>query len=187
MFMSQAAMTRSVCVLLSVLLSACSQTDMADLEGFVAEVNARKNPEVKQIPEFKVMPSFFYEPGTRRDPFKALLDKTDEPNVKDDATKLICNRPDPNRVRVGLELLPLDSISMVGTLQDESKILWGLVIAKGDGTIYRVKTGDYLGDEYGRITSISEDKIEVLNLISDNAGCFIDKQASLALSSEPTK
>lgn len=186
MFMSQ-AITRSVCVCLSIVLSACGQTDMDDLKNFVAEVSARKNPEVKQIPEFKVMPSFFYEPGTRRDPFKALLDKADEPNIKDDASKLICNRPDPNRVRVGLELLPLDSLQMVGTLQDESKILWGLIIAKGEGTIYRVKTGDYLGDENGKITSISEDKIEVLNLVSDNAGCFIDRQASLALSSEPTK
>jgi type IV pilus assembly protein PilP len=72
-------------------------------------------------------------------------------------------------------------------LLDSSQTLWGLVVSKSDGTIYRVKTGDYLGNENGKITNISEEKIEVLNLIPDNAGCFIDRQVSIALSSDPIK
>ena len=169
-------------ILLLLFLSACSGGDMADLKDYVDKINARRNTDVPQLPVFKHIPSFFYEVEHMRDPFletsgllgndKAITEPTKEKE---------CPHPDPYRVRVGLELLPLDAMQMVGTLEDQAGTLWGLVISKSDGTIHRVQAGDHIGQNYGKIIGVYEDKIEVLEMIPDSSGCFSEEISTLAL------
>jgi len=62
---------------------------------------------------------------------------------------------------------------------------WGLVASKSDGTIYRVKVGDYLGDKDGKIINITENQIEVVELHPDGTGCWAEKTVNLALYETP--
>lgn len=173
-----------------VLLSACGNSDMTDLTDYVAQMNARKNTDVPPLPEFKHIPSYFYEVDKMRDPFMPFLEeqKTGLPttlNAESTPVEKDCPRPDPYRVRAGLELMPLDSLKMVGTLREEDKAqgadLWGLIVAN-DGTLYRVHTGDYMGINSGKVIGVYEDRIELMELLPDKEGCFTETATQLALS-----
>jgi len=110
------------------------------------------------------------------DPF--LADEGEEEEVQELADDGL--RPDLLRRKEELEAFPLDSIRMVGTLQQQD-IIWGLIVSK-DGTIYRVRPGNYLGQNHGQITSIQENKIELNEIVPDGRGRYTERQASLALS-----
>jgi len=78
-----------------------------------------------------------------------------------------------------LEAFSLDSLRMVGTLTDHEG-LWGLVRTK-DGTIHSVRVGNYMGQNYGRIVRILEDRIELMEIVPDKPGTWREQQATLAL------
>lgn len=178
--------TRLIFIVGCVLVTACS-SDMTDLERFVAEMKARKNPNVEPLPKFEIVTSYFYEADNLRDPFAPLLEELDgnapppppklPGEVAEDAAP--CPKPDSNRVRVGLELLPLDALQMVGTLKEDMN-LWGLVMSKTSGTLYKVKVGDYMGRYYGKIISITETKISVMEFVPDAQGCYWEKENSIS-------
>ena len=167
---------RLVVLSLAILLSACSNPGMADLEKTVMEIKSIKNPHVDPIPEYRHIPPYFYEPSGR-DPFIPFLNAKKHNSVdfedtgKSPAEQACPNRPDQNRIRVGLEDIPLDSLKMVGLLTMDG-IKSALVVSKTDGTIYKVKQNDYIGDNYGQIINISEDEMEVLELHPDGNGCW---------------
>ena len=81
-----------------------------------------------------------------------------------------------------LENFELDSLRMVGTLQNPGS-LWGIVL-DGDGTVHRVTTGSYMGRNYGKVTRIAEDRIEVREVVGDGQGGWDERPASLALLTE---
>lgn len=171
-----------------ILLTACS-SDMSDLEEFVAETKARKNPNVEPLPKFEIVPNYFYEVDNMRDPFEPIIEQGIGTNIvtlplagdeNSDDERQDCPKPDPHRVRIGLELMPLDALQMVGTLQ-EGETLWGLVISKTTGTLYKVKVGDYMGQYHGRVTGIAENKIEVIELVPDNKGCYAEQINTIKL------
>ena len=161
-------------VLLPVLLAGCASNDMTDLQQYVDEVKSRPPSGIEPIPEVKQVIGFVYEAKNRRDPFSPPEDQTA-------ATEAVYDngiRPDPNRRKEELEGFALDSLRMVGTLEQEGDT-WGL-IKTTDGTIHRVAAGNYMGLNDGKITRISEDKIELIELVPSGAG-FLEKEAAVAL------
>ena len=88
-------------------------------------------------------------------------------------------RPDPNRRREELEQFPLDTLRMVGVLEQYNET-WGLVQSK-EKTIYRVQPDNYMGQNHGKITRINEESIELTELIPDGIGGYIERQAKLDL------
>lgn len=169
---------RNMIFSVAILLSACSNPGMDDLEKTVREIKAIKNPHVDPIPEYRHIPPYFYEPSGR-DPFIPFVDAKKPRSVDFEDTGISpeqgCpNRPDQNRIRVGLENMPLDALKMVGLLKMVG-IKWALVVSKNDGTIYRVKQNDYMGENYGQIINISEDEMEILELHPDGKGCWKQK------------
>jgi type IV pilus assembly protein PilP len=150
---------------------------MSDLQDFVEEVKARPASGIEPIPEVKQVVGFVYMPKNRRDPFTRQEDDTA-------VTETILDngvRPDPNRRKEELESYSLDTLRMVGTLEQEED-RWGLV-KTSDGTIHRVAPGNYMGQNDGRITRVSEDKIELIELVPTGSG-FLEKEAAIALGDE---
>ena len=88
-------------------------------------------------------------------------------------------RPDPNRRKEPLEQYPLDSLDMVGTIGAGGGLV-ALVMAP-DRVTHRIRPGAYLGQSDGRVTSIAEDKIELVELVPDGAGGWLERPASIAL------
>lgn len=166
--------------LLSVLmlgLAACSSDNMSDLRAYVQTEKAKPGGRVEPIPEVKPFESFIYQEASRRSPFEPWA--VNSPNAAKRATPGTGPAPDANRRKEALEAFPLDTLRMVGTLAQKSG-LWAIIKAP-DGLVYRVTRNNYLGQNHGRITQISEDKIDVVEIVPDGLGGWQERQASLAL------
>lgn len=156
-------------------LVGCANPDVQDLRDFVAAKKAEVPDRIEPIPEIKQIETFLYEHQGRRDPFAPMEQEVSkEIDIEDNGI-----RPDINRRKEELESYSLDALRMVGTLE-QSGITWGLVQSK-EGTIHRVKSGNYMGQNHGRIMLISEDKIELNEIIQDGSGGYSERQASLLL------
>jgi len=149
---------------------------MSDLRQYVAEVKSRPPAKLSPIPEVKKAETFIYEANGRRDPFRpqSVAAPQVPQNVLDTGPS-----PDLNRPREELESYSLDSLRMVGTVEQAGQT-WGLVQTK-DGTIHKVRVGNYIGMNHGRIIRISEEKIELMELIPKGDGGYIEKAAALTV------
>ncbi len=162
-------------ILAVLLLTGCVQKDMRDLEEYVAEVKARPPTPIDPIPQITQAETFLYIGDNRRDPFvptEEIEDVLAGPTEEGP-------RPDPHRRKEELEAFPLDSLKMVGTMDRDGQ-KWGLVQTP-DGTIHRVKAGNYLGQNDGRIVSIEDERINIVELIPNGRGGYLERRASLAL------
>jgi len=155
-------------------LSACG-SDMGDLQEYVKVTMAKKGRPIEPIPKMKAYEVFQY-PGHERSPFdeSAIAAKPDKPKSSSSITI------DTKRLPEFLESFPLDTLSFVGSMEQEG-IQWGLV--KGpDGTIQRVRKGNYMGQNYGQILRISETDIELEEIVPDGFGGFKKRKNTVALS-----
>lgn len=173
---SQAALQIS-CLVFMALLAGCGNDDFSDLNRYISEVKAKPKEPVKPLPEIKVIEPFMFKPEGLRDPFKPLEQPEQAEGVDVSAGSGI--KPDTTRRKEELEAFPLDGLRMVGTVDIRSS-LWGLVKAS-DGTVYRVKVGNYMGKNYGKIIRIVSDKIELMEIVSDKPGTWREQPASIAL------
>ncbi len=155
-------------------LGACS-ADMDDLQVYIDEVKARPGGIIAPLPQVVPAPSYAYEPGERRSPFMP-----ETPQTRASSNPDAIQGPDPNRPREFLEQFPLDTLRMVGTL-DARGDSFGLV-QTSDSLIYRVAVGHYLGQNYGRVTSISDSEIVLVEIISDSIGGYLERPAAIGLS-----
>lgn len=170
--------------LLTLLLTACSNSSMSDLEDYVNETKSAGNPHVDPLPAIVPIANYFYEPNEFNDPFQPMISMGLDPPPPSPST---CPpRSDIGRVRSGLELMPLDALQMSGTIAMKDSqghpTLWALVESSNDPiTIYRVKVGDYMGNNYGKIINISKDQIEVLEQIPDADSCWQENLVTISL------
>ena len=164
-------------LMLPLLIVGCASEDMSDLHNYVDEVRARPASGIEPIPEVKQVIGFTYEAQNRRDPFTPPEDQTETAEaILSDGV-----RPDPNRRKEELESYSLDTLRMVGTLEQKEET-WGL-IKTNDGTIHRVAPGNYMGRNDGKITRVSEEKIELIELVPTGSG-FLEQEAAIALGEE---
>ena len=159
-----------------VLLVACGgQQD--DLDRYIAEVQARPATPIPPIPAVRTYTPYKYEGLTGRDPFRTSTSEGADQVVQEGAAT--GPRPDLQRPREYLEAFELDTLSMVGTFSKESSD-WAL-IKDPEGVIHRVAVGNYMGKNHGQVVSISSTQVSLSELISDGAGGWIVRQASIAL------
>jgi type IV pilus assembly protein PilP len=159
--------------LVAATLSACGGPDN-DLRAYIDEVKARPGGRIDPLPPVEPAPTFVYEPGTRRSPF---MPDTPQRRVSNDPNAV--EGPDRNRPREHLENFPLDTLRMVGTLADR-RASFGLV-QSNDGLVHRVKVGDHMGQNYGRIVAISDSEIQLVEVISDGLGGYLERPAAIGL------
>lgn len=159
-------------------LVGCGNDDVSDLKKYIEEVKARPKTAIQPIPEMKVIEPFVFKPDGLRDPFRPMLKKDGDGDI--DFSDVNGIRPDTTRRKEELEAYSLDTLRMVGTVTND-KGLWGLIRA-ADGTVHRVQVGNHMGENYGKIIRIGEDKIELTEIVPDKPGTWREQQASLALS-----
>ena len=157
-------------------LAACGRSvtstpgDAPNLEKWVADVRARPAPPLDPLPVMQQFETFEYAAQDLRDPF------SDAWSNQDGGTGL---RPDPNRRKEPLEQYPLDSLDMVGTIGKGAGLV--ALVMGPDKVTYRVRPGNYLGQSDGRVTSVREDGLELVELVPDGAGGWLERPASIAL------
>jgi type IV pilus assembly protein PilP len=166
-------------------LGGCGEPDIQDLRQFVAATKAAspgKKPE--PLPEIEPYRPFEYTAQGEKDPF-ALSDFAKKPDLDippDIVVKIEGGvYPNPNRPREELEKYALGSLRMVGTFtNDQMDVLWALIEAP-DGIIHRVRTGNFIGSDYGKILNISEQKIDLREIIADDDVGWKEREAFLSL------
>lgn len=158
--------------LIVTLLAIAGCTPSEDPRQWVAREKTKKGAPLQPLPVIKTFETFIYKDQDLRDPF-AL--SAEEQNQNANAGP----HPDQNRPREPLESFPLDGLKMSGTLGLAKKIE-GLV-RDPDGVVHRVHVGNYLGQNYGRVTAIEEDRIDLVELVPNGAGSWMERQATIAL------
>ena len=145
-----------VITLLSSLLLACVG-DNNDLVQFMNETKARKARPIEPIPKFAPL-AFFTFPAhdNRRNPFKPIEEKK---RIEEFA-------PDQNRKKEPLESFPLDALKFVGTLNEGFKV-WALIL-QPDKQVVRIRVGEYMGQNYGRVQVIQNDLIKIEESIKNS-------------------
>ncbi|WP_158880166.1 pilus assembly protein PilP [Rhodanobacter sp. L36] len=160
----------TLCVAL--ILSGCTR-GMSDLHDWVAQEKAKKGAPIQPLPVIKTFETFKYEDQDKRDPFSPSTTEL-QSNASTSGP-----RPDANRAQQPLEKFALDSLKMVGTLGAGSSM--EVLVKDPGGVIHRVHTGEYMGQNYGHVTAISESSIDLVELVSNGNGGWMERPASIAL------
>jgi len=164
-------------LLLLLALTACSNSGgVNDLKKFVSQARMQKG-KVEPLPEFKPAETFVYGAAETQDPF-AIWQSEIKPAAR--ATSMVQGiRPNVNRRKEILENYPLDTLRLTGFLEYGQQ-RWGLVKAPDD-IIYRVRIGNYLGENYGKVTQVLENRLVLMEIIPDGLGGWEEHQAALSV------
>jgi len=168
-----ATMARAALLLGAVLILGGCTKGMSDLRSWVAQEKGKKGAPIPPLPVIKTFETFKYDDQDRRDPFSPSAVEM-EPVASTSGP-----RPDADRPKQPLELFALDSLKMVGTVGQGGGM--EVLVKDPGGVIHRVHVNEYMGQNYGHVTAISEDHIELVELVSNGNGGWMERSASIAL------
>lgn len=163
----------------ALLLAGCSASTEDELRQWMADQKNQTRPRIAPISEPKQFKPESYLEVAAVDPFsnqKLTL------ALKKDATQLTFSSAlidrELGRRKEALESFPLDTMSLVGYMVKTDK---PVALIKIDSLLHQVRTGNYLGQNYGRVTKISETEVTLREIVQDSAGEWIERNSSLQL------
>ena len=158
-------------VMAALWLSACGGESHQDLRAWMAEQGKGARGKLDPLPQIKPYEPFAYNAFDLPDPFKP---RKIEPTKG--ASKLA---PDLTRRKEPLEAFPLESLTMVGTLE-KNKAVYALVRTP-ERDVYQIRAGNYVGQNYGVVTGIVENEVKLRELVQDGAGDWTERSSTLQL------
>jgi type IV pilus assembly protein PilP len=164
-----------VVIILSALLAGCASEEQQELKAELASLSKDLRGKVAPLPvvkPYEPVPYTAYELADPFGPAKIVL-----------ATRTAGTgggglKPDLERAKEPLETFPLETLKMVGTLQQTKQVY---AIVKADAGLYRVRVGNYLGQNFGVITKISDGEVKLRELIQDAGGDWTERESALML------
>lgn len=162
-----------IAIVSTALLAACGSSNHQDLIDWMAAQGKGMRGHLDPIPQITPYEPFVYNDFDLPDPFKP---RKIEPMKSDNANKLA---PDLNRRKEPLEAYPLESLSMVGTLE-KGRTRYGL-IKTPEKDIYQVRQGMHMGQNFGVITDITDNDIKLKELMQDGSGDWSERSSTLNL------
>jgi type IV pilus assembly protein PilP len=156
-------------------LAACSGEEHGDLKQELATLTKDVRGRVDPLPQVRPYEPVPYTAEAQIDPFRPERIDIAKAGVAATTSKLA---PDQNRPKEPLEAFPLESIQMLGTIT-QSKETFALV--KAGTNLYRVRKGNYMGQNFGVITGIDDGQIALKELIQDAAGEWMERSSALQL------
>ena len=166
----------TACLVLGTALLAGCGSDQQELQEWMEQQRREVKPNVTPLSAPKKFDPEPYAMANAVDPFStqkrtvALKQEARQPN------SLLA--AELNRRKEPLEAYPLDSMSMVGSINKKGQ---PYALLKVDNLLYQVKVGDYIGQNYGKITKINETEIALREIVQDAAGEWIERMAALQL------
>jgi type IV pilus assembly protein PilP len=161
-----------------IFLSACGGgSDVSDLEVFVVDTTAKPKGRIKPLPEFQPYSAFIYSASALRSPFES-------PVVFEEMASRFtaqAEAPDSERRKQPLERYPLGELSLVGTLSKGESGSLNALVKTSAGNVHMVKTGQYMGQNHGRILSILDNKIDLIEIVPNGSGGWISRPHSVGL------
>jgi len=158
-------------------LAGCGGEQYGDLRQFVQESENLPRGRIPPVPEVKPYEPFAYDAYDLTDPFKPR-------NIRPAKAAAGGLQPDLTRPKEPLEAYPLENLRMVGTLQQKKSTF--ALIRTPDNNLFRVRNGNYLGQNFGRIEDVSESGVKLKELVQDAAGDWTERISTLQLAEETT-
>jgi type IV pilus assembly protein PilP len=162
-------------LLAGLLLGGCASDEFTDLDEFMEQKRSRPSGVIPPIPAFKTYQAFTYSATTLRSPF----DRPVEIREIEQLQAISAVQPDDNRPKEFLEQFTFDSLAMVGSLA-KGGTDWTL-IRDPDGGVHRVKLGNYLGRNHGRIVEMTQSYVAVIEIVSDGGEGWLERPRSIKL------
>ncbi len=160
-------------------LSGCGMSGEDELRGWMAEQRAQTRPRVKPIPEPKQFKPESYKQENAVEPFSR--NKLTQALMRDSAqaaSNAALVAPELARRKEPLESYPLDSMALVGNIIKEGQ---PVALVRVDNLLYQVRLGNYLGQNYGKVTKINETEITLREIVQDAVGEWTERTATLQL------
>lgn len=158
-------------VFLAATLTACGGGDMEDLKQFMDEAGKDMQGKIEPLPQIKPYEPFSYDAFAMPDPFK--------PRKLSPAGGGGGLQPDLTRPKEPLEAYSLETLKMVGMISKKTGV--HAVIATPDKAIYHVRSGNYMGQNFGLITKISDTEITLKEIVQDSAGDWAERTSTMTL------
>jgi len=172
--------TALIAVLAAVVLSACAGSGTDEVNAWMAQQRAVTKPRVDPIPEPKQFKPDAYDQEAQVEPFsnQKLLMALRRDSQQQGSASAALLAPELSRRKEPLEAYPLDAMSMVGSLLKQGQ---PVALIKVDNLLYQVRPGNYLGQNYGKITKVGESDVVLRELVQDAAGEWVERVATLQL------
>lgn len=167
-------MLRAAAALLVLGLYGCGDGGIQEVSQWMQETRQQTRVSIKPLSPPKKFTPYNYEPNGREDPYSP--NKLAVAFAKSKGTGGV--HPNLERRREALESYPLDTLHMVGTL---SKPGMTYALIQADKSVYQVKVGNYIGQNLGMITKITENEIELKEVVQDASGEWVEREAKLEL------
>jgi type IV pilus assembly protein PilP len=167
-------------MLVTVAVAGCGGGDQQEVQAWMNEQRALTKPQVQPIPEPKKFTPQPYSQDAGTEPFsnQKLASALKKESQQSGSTSAALLAPELNRRKEPLEAFPLDAVVMVGSLQKQGQ---PVALVRVDNLLYQVRPGNYLGQNYGRITKVGETELVLRELVQDAAGEWIERNATLQL------
>ncbi|MBI3285342.1 MAG: pilus assembly protein PilP [Burkholderiales bacterium] len=160
----------------ALLLTACGDNGVSEIQEWMAAVKKETHAVTPKIAEPKLYVPVAYTGKSELDPFNPVKLLAVLARMKAESNNGL--RPDMDRRREALEAFPLDSMKMVGTIE-KNNIRQALL--QIDKTVYQAKLGNYIGQNFGMITKISDNEVEIKEIVQDAAGEWTERKSKLEL------
>jgi type IV pilus assembly protein PilP len=163
-----------------VALTACEGGEDQEITQWMAEQRAATKPRVTPITEPKPFTPVAYATGAAVEPFslEKLVRAFTRDQQQQSSSSAALMTPELNRRKEPLEAYPLDAMVMVGSLIKQGQ---PVALIKVDNLLYQVKPGNYLGQNFGKITKVGESEVVLRELVQDAAGEWVERVATLQL------
>lgn len=152
------------------LLSGCSGSKEDDLDHWMKERKAKVKGKIDPLPELKKYEPFSYNAdGSLNDPFKGRKAADNRGGGR--------LQPDVNRPKEALESFPLESLKFVGHFLQGARN--EALIAAPDNNVYKIRIGNYMGQNFGIVVSITRDEMTVKEMVQDGAGDYVERRVTI--------
>ena len=166
-------------VVACVALSACSSSENEDLRKWMNDVTRNIKGKIPPLPQVKPYEPVPYDAAALVDPFKPSKAGSEQKKTAGGGLQ-----PDLDRPREPLEAYPLESLKFVGVIQRRTQ---SFAIIQVDSALYQVRVGNYVGQNFGVITKITETETTLKELVQDSAGDWVERSSTLLLQAQEGK
>lgn len=163
----------------SLALIACSGEDHEDLRQWMNGAAKDVKGKIPPLPQVKPYEAVAYDAGGLIDPFRASKIGVEQKKSGGGGMQ-----PNLDRPREPLEAYPLESLKYVGVMI-KKKASYAIILV--DGSLYQVKVNNYMGQNFGRVTRVSESEVTLMELVQDPAGDWLERTSTLLLQAQEGK
>jgi type IV pilus assembly protein PilP len=175
MMISQTVRVALAIALLSA-LAGCGDGGVQEVKQWMDEVKKQTKVAIPKLSPPKKFIPFAYTAKSSVDPFSPVKLAVALAKLQTNSTSSL--KPDLDRRRDPLESYPLDTLKMVGTLEKPGL---SYALLQVDKAVFQVKVGNYIGQNFGMITSITESAVELKEIVQDASGDWVERKAKLEL------